>query len=95
MNIDMARLLTLQTAYVIDTQGVPEGQAWISKIKTVVPNIALDVIDDAIQMHGAAGLSQDFPLAAMYMAARTLRLADGPDAVHRMVVARDELRQYE
>ena len=95
MNIDMARLLTLQTAYVIDTQGVTEAQPWISKIKTVVPNIALGVIDDAIQMHGAAGLSQDFPLAAMYMAARTLRLADGPDAVHRMVVARDELRQYE
>ncbi|MCH8277767.1 MAG: acyl-CoA dehydrogenase family protein [Proteobacteria bacterium] len=95
MNIDMARLLTLQTAYVIDTQGVTDAQTWISKIKTVVPNIALDVIDDAIQMHGAAGLSQDFPLAAMYMAARTLRLADGPDAVHRMVVARSELRKYQ
>jgi len=95
MNIDMARLLTLQTAYVIDTQGVTDAQTWISKIKTVVPNIALDVIDDAIQMHGAAGLSQDFPLAAMYMTARTLRLADGPDAVHRMVVARSELRKYQ
>jgi acyl-CoA dehydrogenase len=95
MNIDMARLLTLQTAYVIDTQGVTEAQPWISKIKTVVPNIALDIIDDAIQMHGAAGLSQDFPLAAMYMAARTLRFADGPDAVHRMVVARSELRKYQ
>lgn len=95
MNIDMARLLTLQTAYVIDTQGVTDAQTWISKIKAVVPNIALDVIDDAIQMHGAAGLSQDFPLAAMYMTARTLRLADGPDAVHRMVVARSELRKYQ
>lgn len=95
MNIDMARLLTLQTAYVIDTQGVTDAQTWISKIKTIVPNIALDVIDDAIQMHGAAGLSQDFPLAAMYMVARTLRLADGPDAVHRMVVARSELRKYQ
>lgn len=95
MNIDMARLLTLQTAYVIDTQGVTDAQTWISKIKTIVPNIALDVIDDAIQMHGAAGLSQDFPLAAMYMTARTLRLADGPDAVHRMVVARSELRKYQ
>ena len=94
MNIDMARLLTLQTAYVIDTHGVREAHTWISKIKTVVPNVALDVIDDAIQMHGAAGLSQDFPLAAMYMAARTLRLADGPDAVHRMVVARSELQKY-
>jgi acyl-CoA dehydrogenase len=59
-----------------------------------VPNIAINVIDDAIQMHGAAGISQDFPLAAMYTAARTLRFADGPDEVHRMVVARSELRPY-
>jgi acyl-CoA dehydrogenase len=94
MNIDMARLLTLQTAHIIDTAGVQEAQVWISKIKAVVPNVALDVIDDAIQMHGAAGLSQDFPLAAMYMSARTLRLADGPDEVHRMVVARNTLRPY-
>jgi acyl-CoA dehydrogenase len=94
MNIDMARLLTLQTAYVIDTQGVQEAQVWISKIKAAVPNIALDVIDDAIQMHGAAGISQDFPLATMYAHARTLRFADGPDEVHRMVVARNELRPY-
>ena len=94
MNIDMGRLLTLRTAWVIDTQGVAEAQLWISKIKAVVPNIALDIIDDAIQMHGAAGLSQDFPLGRMYMNARTLRLADGPDEVHRMVVARNELRPY-
>lgn len=94
MNIDMARLLTLRTAWVIDTQGVEESHWWISKIKTVVPNMALKVIDDAIQMHGAYGLSQDFPLATMYMNARTLRLADGPDEVHRMVVARKELRPY-
>ncbi len=94
MNIDMARLLTLQTAYVIDTSGVREARTWISKIKAVVPTIAIDIIDDAIQLHGAAGLSQDFPLATMYMAARTLRFADGPDEVHRMVVARDELGQY-
>ena len=94
MNIDMARLLTLKTAWVIDTQGVEESHWWISKIKTVVPNMALKVIDDAIQMHGAYGLSQDFPLAKMYMNARTLRLADGPDEVHRMVVARGELRPY-
>jgi acyl-CoA dehydrogenase len=95
MNIDMARLLTLQTAHMIDTRGVAEAQVWISKIKAVVPNITLAVIDDSIQMHGAAGLSQDFPLATMYMHARTLRLADGPDEVHRMVVARNVLRQYE
>ncbi|MDJ0760936.1 MAG: acyl-CoA dehydrogenase family protein [Woeseiaceae bacterium] len=94
MNIDMARLLTLRTAYAIDTQGVQEAQLWISKIKAVVPTIAIDIIDDAIQMHGASGISQDFPLASMYTAARTLRLADGPDEVHRMVVARKELKQY-
>ena len=94
MNIDMARLLTLQAAHVIDTQGVHEAQIWISKIKATVPRIAIDIIDDAIQMHGAAGVSQDFPLADMYTNARTLRLADGPDEVHRMVVARNELRPY-
>ena len=94
MNIDMARLLTLQTAHLIDTAGVDDAHLWISKIKAVVPKMALKVIDDAIQLHGAYGLSQDFPLAAMYMAARTLRLADGPDEVHRMVVARKELRPY-
>ena len=94
MNIDMARLLTLRTAYAIDTQGVQEAQLWISKIKAVVPTVAIDIIDDAIQIHGASGISQDFPLASMYTAARTLRLADGPDEVHRMVVARRELKPY-
>ena len=81
-------------AHVIDTAGVQEAQIWISKIKAAVPAIAIKIIDDAIQMHGAAGLSQDFPLAVMYTHARTLRLADGPDEVHRMVVARNELRPY-
>ena len=94
MNIDMARLLTLQTAHVIDTRGVQESQVWISKIKAVVPTVAINVIDDAIQLHGAAGISQDFPLANMYTTTRTLRFADGPDEVHRMVVARNELRPY-
>tara|TARA_R110002049_G_scaffold138781_2_gene299172 strand:+ start:268 stop:1482 length:1215 start_codon:yes stop_codon:yes gene_type:complete len=94
INIDMARLLTLQTAHMIDTQGVKVARTWISKIKATVPNIALQIIDDAIQMHGAAGLSQDFPLARMYASTRTLRLADGPDEVHRVVVARDELGKY-
>ncbi len=94
MDIDMARLLTLQTAHVIDTQGVRVARTWISKIKAAVPSITIRIIDDAMQMHGAAGLSQDFPLAAMYAGARTLRLADGPDEVHRMVVARDELGRH-
>jgi acyl-CoA dehydrogenase len=94
MDIDMARLLTLQTAHMIDTADGKEAHLWISKIKAVVPACAIRIIDAAIQMHGAAGLSQDFPLAAMYMNARTLRLADGPDEVHRMVVARSELHPY-
>jgi acyl-CoA dehydrogenase len=94
MNIDMVRLLTLRAAWVIDNAGVPEAQVWISKIKAAVPSVVIDIIDDAIQMHGASGLSQDFPLAEMYTHARTLRLADGPDEVHRMVVARNELRSY-
>ena len=94
INIDMARLLTLQTAHVIDTLGVKVAQVWISKIKAEVPKMAIGVIDDAIQMHGAAGISQDFPLAGMYTAARTLRFADGPDDEHRMVVARNELGPY-
>ncbi len=93
IQIDMARLLTLQTAHIIDTEGVAQAQVWISKIKATVPRITLKIIDDAIQMHGASGLSQDFPLAEMYMNARTLRLADGPDEVHHMVVARNELKR--
>jgi len=95
IQIDMARLLTLQTAHVIDTQGVAQAQVWISKIKASVPLITLKIIDDAMQMHGGVGLSQDFPLAGMYAHARTLRLADGPDEVHRMVVARNELKRTE
>jgi len=94
MNIDMARLLTLQAAHIIDGGNPREAHVWISKIKAVAPNVALQVIDDAIQMHGAAGVSQDFPLASMYANMRTLRFADGPDEVHRMVVARNELRPY-
>jgi acyl-CoA dehydrogenase len=94
MDIDMARLLTLQTAYVIDQLGVKAARTMISKIKVVAPNVALRVIDEAIQMHGATGISQDTPLAHMYMQMRTLRLADGPDAVHRRVVAREELGRY-
>ncbi|MBK6288019.1 MAG: acyl-CoA dehydrogenase family protein [Gammaproteobacteria bacterium] len=94
MDIEMARLLCLKTAYLMDTQGIQESQHWISMIKTVAPTVALNVIDEAIQMHGGLGISQDTPLAGMYMAARTLRFADGPDAVHRMVVARRELRAY-
>jgi len=91
MDIEMARLLTLKTAWLIDTVGVFAAMKEISAIKVVAPNVALRVIDQAMQIHGGAGLSGDFPLAAMYAAARILRLADGPDEVHRGLVARWEL----
>jgi len=94
MDIEMARLLCLKAAWMMDHVGVQEAQPWISMIKTVAPNMALSVIDEAMQMHGGVGVSQDTPLAALYAAVRTLRFADGPDAVHRMVVARNELKRY-
>jgi acyl-CoA dehydrogenase len=94
MNIEQARLLTLKTAWMMDHTDPKEARIWISMIKTVVPNMALKVIDDAIQMHGGIGVSNDTPLASMWAGQRTLRLADGPDAVHRMVVGRHELKGY-
>jgi acyl-CoA dehydrogenase len=94
MNIEQARLLTLKTAWMMDHTSPKEARIWISMIKTVVPNMALKVIDDAIQMHGGIGVSQDTPLAEMWSGQRTLRLADGPDAVHRMVVGRNEIKHY-
>ena len=94
MDIEMGRLLTLKTAWMMDNTDAKEARIWISMIKTAVPNIAIRIVDEAIQMFGALGISQDTPLAGMYMNQRTLRLADGPDAVHRMVVGRHELRQY-
>ena len=94
MDIEMARLLTLKTAWMMDNVPTKEARVWISMIKTAVPNISIRIVDQAIQMYGALGVSQDTPLAAMYMAQRTLRLADGPDEVHRMVVGRNELKGY-
>lgn len=94
MDIEQARLLTLKTAWMMDNVDAKEARVWISMIKTAVPNISIRIVDEAIQMFGALGVSQDTPLAHMYMAQRTLRLADGPDAVHRMVVGRNELKQY-
>jgi acyl-CoA dehydrogenase len=94
MEIEMARLLCLKAAWMMD-QGDPRAAApWISKIKVVAPIMALKVVDEAIQLHGAGGISQDTPLAAYWMHLRTLRLADGPDAVHRRQVARAELRKH-
>ncbi len=94
MDIEQARLLTLKTAWMMDNVDPKEARVWISMIKTVVPNVSIRIVDQAIQMFGALGVSQDTPLAGMYMAQRTLRLADGPDEVHRMVVGRNELRKY-
>ena len=94
MDIEQARLLTLKTAWMMDNVDAKEARVWISMIKTAVPNVSIRIVDEAIQVFGALGISQDTPLANMYMSQRTLRLADGPDAVHRMVVGRDELKKY-
>jgi alkylation response protein AidB-like acyl-CoA dehydrogenase len=92
--IDQARLLTLYAAWKIDKFGTFPSLTEISAIKVVAPNVLQQVVDVAIQIHGAAGLSYDFPLTALFAAARTLRLADGPDEVHRGVIARVELAKY-
>ena len=94
IEIEMCRLLTFKAAYLMDTIGNKAARDAISQIKVAVPNMALRVIDRAIQMHGAAGISQDFPLASLWTSQRTLRLADGPDEVHRRVIARKELANY-
>jgi acyl-CoA dehydrogenase len=95
MSIEMARLLCLKAAWTMDTQGVRAAAPLISQIKVVAPRVALEVIDQAVQMHGGAGVSQDFPLARMWVGVRTLRLADGPDAVHRQVIAKAELKRHD
>jgi acyl-CoA dehydrogenase len=95
IDIEQARLLTLKTAWLMDTVGNKGARSEIAAIKVAVPNMALRIVDRAIQVHGAGGVSDDFPLAQMYAGLRTLRLADGPDEVHKLTVARRELRQYE
>jgi acyl-CoA dehydrogenase len=92
--IEQARLLVLKTAWLMDTAGNRAAHTEIQAIKVAVPAMAQRVIDDAIQVHGGAGVSQDTPLAQLWVAARTLRLADGPDAVHRMSLGRRELARY-
>ena len=94
MEIEMARLLCLKAAWTIDQGDARAAAPWISQIKVVAPRVALKVTDEAIQMHGGQGISQDTPLARAWTHLRTLRLADGPDAVHRRQIARAELRKY-
>jgi acyl-CoA dehydrogenase len=94
MELEQARLLTLKTAHLMDTVGNKAARGEIAMIKVVVPRAALRVIDRAIQAHGAAGVSDDFPLAAAWAHARTIRLADGPDEVHRQAIAKLELAKH-
>jgi acyl-CoA dehydrogenase len=92
--INQARLLVLHTAWLLDTTGIAGALSEVSQIKVAVPNMAERVVDMAMQLHGGAGLTDDFPLAAAWTSARSLRLADGPDEVHRGVIARIELKKY-
>ncbi len=94
MAIEQARLLCLKAAWMMDQGDARAAAPWISQIKVAAPLVALKVTDDAMQMHGGLGISQDTPLAKQWMHLRTLRFADGPDAVHRRQIARQELKQY-
>ncbi|MBF6299132.1 acyl-CoA dehydrogenase family protein [Nocardia amamiensis] len=92
--INQARLLVLHTAWLLDTKGLAGARSEVSQIKAVVPRMTQEVLDMAIQLHGGAGLSDDFPLARAFAGIRSLRFADGPDEVHLGVIARQELRKY-
>ena len=95
MAIDQARLLTLYAAWKIDQVGALNALTEISAIKVAAPAALQMVVDEAIQIHGGCGVSNDVPLAALYGYARTLRIVDGPDAVHRGLIARTELKKYQ
>lgn len=94
IDIEAMRLMVLKAAKAMDVLGNQEARVWIHMVKAMVPERVCQIIDQAIQMHGALGVSQHTPLARMYAQTRTLRIADGPDEVHHMVVGRNELRQY-
>jgi acyl-CoA dehydrogenase len=94
IEIEAMRLMVLRAAKAMDTMGNEQARVWISAVKAMVPERVCKIIDDAIQLHGATGVSQWTPLARMYAGQRTLRLADGPDEVHHMVVGRNELRRF-
>jgi acyl-CoA dehydrogenase len=93
IEIEQSRLLTLKAAHMMDTVGSKEARSEIAQIKVVAPNVALRVLDRAIQAFGGAGVSDDFPLASFWAASRALRLADGPDEVHRVAIAKQELKR--
>ena len=95
IELEMIRLLTMKTAWLMDTVGNKHARVEIAAIKVAAPQVALRIIDRAIQVHGGGGVSGDFPLAGMYAHQRTLRLADGPDEVHKRTIARTELRRFE
>jgi acyl-CoA dehydrogenase len=94
IEIEMVRLLTLKAAWLMDTVGNKHARMEIAAIKIAAPEVALRVVDRAIQVHGGAGVSDDFPLASLYAHLRALRLADGPDEIHKRTIAREELRRY-
>ena len=95
IDLEMIRLLTLKTAWLMDTVGNKGARMEVAAIKVAAPTVALKIIDRAIQVHGGGGVCQDFPLARMYAGIRSLRLADGPDEVHKMTIARQELRRFD
>jgi acyl-CoA dehydrogenase len=95
IEIDMCREYVLHTAHLMDTVGNKAAATEISGIKVAVPNMALKIIDRAIQVHGAMGVTQFTPLASMYASMRTLRIADGPDEVHKMTIARREILRHD
>jgi acyl-CoA dehydrogenase len=94
IEIEAMRLMVLKAAKAMDVLGNREARVWVSMVKAMVPERVCQIIDQAIQMHGATGVSQWTPLAGMYTSQRTLRLADGPDEVHHMVVGRAELSRH-
>jgi acyl-CoA dehydrogenase len=95
IEIEAMRLMVLRAARAMDLMGNAEARVWVSAVKAMVPERVCQIIDEAIQIHGATGVSQWTPLADMYTSQRTLRLADGPDEVHHMVVGRAEIARYQ